>query len=79
MQRCLQELLLLPCPAGVQQRHSDETDQNKKALAVGAHEVLRKAKGGLTDPEEEPAQWKGSEPTGWEVQLRWCAAVPNGC
>lgn len=48
-----------PVQPGVQQHHGDETAQNRKARAVDQHEVLRKAKGGLGDPEGAPLRQKG--------------------
>lgn len=50
---------LLPCPASIQQRHGDETAQNKKACAADQREALRKAKGGLGDPGGALVRQKG--------------------
>jgi len=70
---------LLPCPAGVQQHHGDETPQNQKACAADQQEVLRKAKEGLGDPEGAPVRQEGcwtshQSPLGGE---RWpgCSGV----
>lgn len=70
---------MLPCPATAQQHHSDETAQTKKACEADQHEVLRKAKGGLGDPEGAPVRQKGcwmnrQSPLGGE---RWpgCSGV----
>lgn len=76
-QRCPQEHLI----AGPQQRHSNQTAQNKRVCAVDPYEVPRKAQSGLGDPERTMVRLKGCW-TSWESPLggvHWPGSAVCSC